>query len=190
MSTATAPRSTESDRTRFQKQCSDRQARRLQVAGTSGAGRGGGLLSATLRGSPRCDVVRGETVNRPATSTGRKEDDRMKNLNYFLSIAAGAVTLYATSSMQADEPLLSPRAKAHQSPLLKSPVKQDPDLLANRPKGNARGWQVLQSIRTIPYTGPEIDLAHAQPNFSPKDPRFEAAQRENAAQKFQVALVK
>jgi hypothetical protein len=50
---------------------------------------------------------------------------------------------------------------------------------------------VARSFRTVPRTGPSIDLAPGpRPLLSPKDPRYEAALRELRQQQFQVAPLK
>lgn len=127
----------------------------------------------------------------------------MKTVKYLLVAAVAAVTLNATLSAQAAEPLLSPRAKALAYSLRKVPsvkkvpsAKSDVNLAKNRPMGNAKVWALARSFRKVPSTGPSIDLAHApRPTMSPKDPRFEAAWRANAVrelrqQQFQIAPLK
>lgn len=104
--------------------------------------------------------------------------------------AAGVFAL--TASAQAGEPLLSPKAKEQAYSLRRVPtVASDVNLIKNRPLGNAKAWALAQSFKTVPSTGNGIDLAHApRPTMSPKDPRYEAALRENAAKNFQVAPLK
>ena len=116
----------------------------------------------------------------------------MKTLNHLLIAAAIAVTLNVTTSAQAGEPLLSPKAKEQADSLRKVPtLASEVNLAINRPVGNAKAWEVAQSLRTVPSTGPSIDLAHApRPTLSPKDPGFEAAWRANAEQQILVAPLK
>ena len=116
----------------------------------------------------------------------------MKTLKNLLVAAAAVVTLNATLSAQADEPLLSPKAKALADSLRKVPaVASDVNLATDRPIGNARAWELERSLRTVPSTGRSIDLAHGpRPLLSPKDPRYEMALRELRQQQFQVAPLK
>ena len=114
----------------------------------------------------------------------------MKTLKNLLVAAAAVVTLNATLSAQADEPLLSPKAKALADSLRKVPaVASGVNLATDRPVGNARAWELERSLRTVPSTGRSIDLAHGpRPLLSPKDPRYETALRE--LRQFQVAPLK
>lgn len=114
----------------------------------------------------------------------------MKKLNFLITMSALAVALYAADSIRADEPLLSPRAKANQIRVVKRSATQDPNLLALLPIGNAKGWALVQSLRTVPKTGSDVDLANSRPLLSPKDPRYETAQRASVTQQFQVAPIK
>ena len=115
----------------------------------------------------------------------------MQKLSILTAAAAAIITLNVTLSAQADEPLLSPRAKSNQIRVVPAPAVSDPDLLAMRPVGNAKAWDLVQSMRTVASTGSRIDLAHApRPALSPKDPRYETAQREIIAKQFQVAPVR
>ncbi len=114
----------------------------------------------------------------------------MNKTNYLLFAALTVAALFTTTLTRADQPNLSPRTRTNQTTVAPASAAQDPNLLAQRPAGNARGWAVLQSVRTIPSTGPGIDLAHARPTLSPKDPHFEMAQRALATQQFQIAPVK
>jgi hypothetical protein len=116
----------------------------------------------------------------------------MKTVKYLLVAAVAAVTLNATLSAQAAEPLLSPRAKALADSLRKVPsAKSDVNLATNRPMGNAKAWELAQSFRKVPSTGPSVDLAHGpRPLLSPKDPRYETALRELRQQQFQIAPLK
>ena len=114
----------------------------------------------------------------------------MKTTKYLLVAAAAAVTL--TLNAQAGESLLSPRSKALADSLRKVPtVASDAKHATNRAIGNARARELAHSFRTVAGSAPSIDLAHAaRPALSPKDPRFEAAWRENALKKFRIAPLK
>ena len=116
----------------------------------------------------------------------------MKTLKNLLVAAAAVVTLNASLSAQAAEPLLSPKAKALADSLRKVPaIASGVNLATDRPIGNARAWELERSLRTVPSTGRSIDLAHGpRPLLSPKDPRYEMASRELWQQQFQVAPLK
>jgi len=118
----------------------------------------------------------------------------MKKLNYLLVAAAAVATVTTTFSARAGEPLLSPRAQSNQTRTVPAGTSaNDPDLIRdfqNRP-GSPKSKQLADSVRTIPGSGPSIDLAHApRPTLSPKDSRYEAALRENAMKKFEIAPLK
>ena len=116
----------------------------------------------------------------------------MKTLNHLLVAAAAVVTLNLTQSVQAVEPVLSPKAAQLRYELRKVPsAPSEVNLAKDRPIGNAKAWELARSLRKVPSTGPSIDLAHApRPTLSPKDPRYERVLRENALQQFQVAPLK
>lgn len=113
----------------------------------------------------------------------------MKTFKYLL--AAAVVTVSVAASVQA-EPLLSPRAKEQAYSLRKVPAAPNQvNLALDRPAGNAKAWELARSVRSVPSTGPSIDIAHApRPTLAPRDPRFEAAWRANAESQFQIAPVK
>jgi hypothetical protein len=117
--------------------------------------------------------------------------NQIKNMktNFLTAGAILTIAFYSSISAKAGEPLLSPRARANEIQVWHSTAK-DPDLLANRPVGNAKAWAALESFRTVPSSGPSIDLAHSRPNLAPKDPRYETAARELAISQFQVAPLK
>lgn len=112
----------------------------------------------------------------------------MKKTILLAIAAAGIFTLAA--SAQAGEPLYSPKAKALADSLKKVPaVTSDVNLALDRPAGNAKAWELARSFRSVPSTGPSIDLAHApRPTMSPKDPRYEVALRENATRQLEVQI--
>ncbi len=114
----------------------------------------------------------------------------MKTLKYL--VAAAVVTVSVAVSAQAGEAFLSPRAKEQADSLRKVPaVPNQVNLALDRPAGNAKAWELARSVRSVPSTGPSIDIAHApRPTLAPRDPRFEAAWRANAESQFQVAPVK
>jgi hypothetical protein len=117
--------------------------------------------------------------------------NHMKNLHKFLSATAIALTLSAISSARAGEPAASPRIALNQTRVVSASATKDPNLLASLPAGNARSWAHQQSVRTVPSTGTDIDLAHVvRPNLSPRNPAYESAMRQSAAKQFQVAPLK
>ena len=114
----------------------------------------------------------------------------MKRLN-FLSVAIAVAAFTGVASSSAQSVALSPRAQANQIRVVAGTSASDPNLVTNRPAGNAKAWALQQSLRTVAATGLGVDLAHApRPNLSPKDPRFESALRENALRQVQVAPLK
>ena len=105
-----------------------------------------------------------------------------------LLAVATAAFLSAVNTVSADEPLLSPRARANQTRVVPSSSATDVNLSTNRPIGNAKAWEHAQSLRRVPSTGPSVDLAHGpRPALSPKDPRYDQATRQA---QFQVAPLK
>lgn len=109
-----------------------------------------------------------------------------------LVLAAVLIALAITTATAADEVFLSPRARAQADSLRRVPVtRTEPDLLKDRPVGNAKLWALRQSLRKAPSNGPSVDLVHGpRPLMSPKDPRYEAALRELSRRQFQVAPLK
>ncbi|MGE3312723.1 MAG: hypothetical protein AB7O66_22365 [Limisphaerales bacterium] len=107
-----------------------------------------------------------------------------------LVLTAAAATLLSTmNTAQADEPLLSPRAKANQIRTVTgtSKDKLDRSITSGSPKGIA----MAESLRKVASAGPTVDLAHGpSPTLSPKDPRYEQAVRELREAQFQVAPLK
>lgn len=115
----------------------------------------------------------------------------MKSVKYLLVAAAAVVTLNATFSAQAGEPLLSPRAKEQADSLRKVPGTTADMIDRSIQPGTPKGRELAYSLRKVPSTGPSIDLAHGpRPTLSPKDPRYEQAARELRQQQFQVAPLK
>lgn len=110
-------------------------------------------------------------------------------LNKILLAAAVAVAFTAVNRAQADEPLLSPRAKANQTRIVSGTAANDVNLATNRPTGNAKAWAQAQSLKKVPSTGQTVDLAHGpRPTLSPKDPRYE--QEARRLQEVQIAPLK
>ena len=111
----------------------------------------------------------------------------MKKMILLAVAVAGVFTLAATASA---EPLYSPKAKALADSLKKVPAAtSDVNLALDRPTGNAKAWELARSFRSVPSTGPSIDLAHApRPTMSPKDPRYEAALLANATSAAEVQI--
>lgn len=107
-----------------------------------------------------------------------------------LLVAAAAVVTF-TVTVQAAEPVYSPKAKALADSLRKVPGTT-PDLIDRSIQpGTPRSRDLAYSVRRVPSTGPSIDLAHApRPTLPAKDPRFETAWRENAVREFQIAPLK
>lgn len=124
-------------------------------------------------------------------SSRTKKKDKIMKKTILLAVALTSVFTLA-SSVQAGEPVLSPKAKEQAYSVRKVPaVASDVNLATNRPNGNAKAWEIAQSFRKVPSTGNTIDLAHApRPTMSPKDPRYDTALRENATKTFQVAPLK
>lgn len=110
----------------------------------------------------------------------------MKKMILLAVAAVGVFTLAAN----AGEPLYSPKAKALADSLKKVPAATSSvNLALDRPAGNAKAWELARSFRSVPSTGPSVDLAHApRPTMSPKDPRYEAALRANAASQAEVQI--
>ena len=109
--------------------------------------------------------------------------------NTLLLAAAAATLLTAVNTAKADEPFLSPRAKANQIRTVAGTTedKWDRSIKSGSPKGIA----MAESLRRVPGTGTTVDLAHGpRPTLSPKDPRYEQAARELRAAHFQVAPLK
>src|SRR5258708_288114 len=107
-----------------------------------------------------------------------------------LAVAAAGVFFLAAGA-QAGEPVLSSRAQSNQNRVVAGTPANEPNLVTNRPAGNAKAWELAQSLKTVASAGENADLAHApRPTVSPKDPRYETALRENATQSFQVAPLK
>ena len=110
----------------------------------------------------------------------------MKKMILLAVAVAGVFTLAATANA---EPLYSPKAKALADSLKKVPATSGVNLALDRPTGNAKAWELARSFRSVPSTGPSIDLAHApRPTMSPRDPRYEAALRANATSAAQVQI--
>ena len=131
-----------------------------------------------------------KNVNKQRQQPQTKKENIMKKTILLAVAAAGIFTL--TASVQAGEPLLSPKAQEQANSLRKVPtVASDVNLATNRPIGNAKAWELAQSLRRVPSTGNSIDLAHApRPTLSPKDTRYEIVLREIATKNFQVAPLK
>lgn len=129
-------------------------------------------------------------VNEQRQQPQTKKENIMKKTILLAVAAVGALTFAA--SVQAGEPLLSPKAQEQANSVRKVPaVANDVNLATNRPIGNAKAWELAQSLKKVPSTGNSIDLAHApRPTMSPRDPRYETALRENATKNFQVAPLK
>jgi len=128
-------------------------------------------------------------VNKQRQQPQTKKEDIMKKTILLAVAAAGIFTL--TVSAQAGEPLLSPRAQ-EQANSLKTVPGTSHDMIDRSVKiGSPKQIALAESLRKVPSTGNNVDLAHApRPTLSPKDPRYETALRENATKTFQVAPLK
>jgi hypothetical protein len=114
----------------------------------------------------------------------------MTNVNKILMMAVVAAALTTASRASAGEPFLSPRAKANQVHFAPSGSSiNDPDLVKDRPAGNAKAWAQTHRFKTIPGTESTVDLVHGpRPTMSPKDPRYE--QEARRLREVQVAPIK
>jgi hypothetical protein len=102
----------------------------------------------------------------------------MKNMDKVLLAAVVAVALTTINYAKAGGALLSPRAQGNQIYTVTGSSAGDPDLLANRPAGNASAWALARSSQKAPGMD-TTDLAHGpRPAMSPKDPRYAQALRE------------
>jgi len=140
----------------------------------------------------RCGVTKDErnTKRRLTAVQNRGERNVMTPSNYLLIAAVTVVTLSTSHSVRADEPLLR-YPKNHVIQVVPGSSVGDPDLLKDRPSGNAKAWELARSLRKLPNLGSSVDLVHSsRPTMSPKDPRFETAWRENAGSQFQNAPLK
>ena len=82
----------------------------------------------------------------------------MKTMKHLLVAAAVAVTF--TVTVQAGEPVYSPKAKALADSLRKVPGTT-PDLIDRSIQpGTPRNRDLAYSLRKVPSPGPSIDLAH------------------------------
>jgi hypothetical protein len=103
-------------------------------------------------------------------------------------LAAVVATFSVALSAQADEALMSPKARA-QAESLRIVPGTTPDMIDRSINAGSPKYAAFQhSLRRVPSAGPSLDLAHApRPMLSPKDPRYETALRENAAKQFTIA---
>lgn len=132
----------------------------------------------------------------------------MKNTNRFLVLAAAAIFLASASQSKAqyravgdDGIAASPKHRQFLNESGKRMVKGTPSTVVGSVGYQATGRdgitaspklrQMIDDSRGVASTGPTIDYAHApRPLLSPKDPRFEAAWRENALKQHQMAPLK
>jgi hypothetical protein len=79
-----------------------------------------------------------------------------------LLVVAAAVALGVALSAKAGEPLYSPKAKELAESVRKVPTSQsDVNLATIRPNGSPKAWELAQSLRKVPGIAADIDLAHA-----------------------------
>jgi hypothetical protein len=102
----------------------------------------------------------------------------MKNTNKVLMAAIVAVALTTVNYAKADGAFLSPRAQGNQTHVVASSSVNDPDLLANRPTGNVRGWASAQSLVKASGMDTTDLVSGPRPTMSPKDPRYAQAVQE------------
>ena len=115
----------------------------------------------------------------------------MNDMKTALLLAAAVAVLTAVNAASAAEPLLSPKAKALADSRRTVPGSTTDMIDRSVLSGSPKGRQMAYSLRTVPSTGPSVDLAHGpRPLLSPKDPRYETALRELRAREFQVAPLK
>jgi hypothetical protein len=146
-------------------------------------------LQIILRDSVPGGVFKDVNIQRHEAATTKKNKIMKKTILLAVAVA-GALTLAA--SAQAGEPLLSPRAQTNQIHIVASTSAIDVNLAINRPNGNNKAWEQAQSLRKVPGTGNDVDLANApRPNMSPKNPDYQTALRNNAVnQQIQIAPLK
>jgi hypothetical protein len=100
----------------------------------------------------------------------------MKTMNKTIVAAAVAVVLTTVNYAKADDQVyLSPQAETTQIHVLDGLQNNDPDLLANRPTGNVRGWETAQSLMKTTDTE-TADLSHGPtPTMTPRNPNYAQA---------------
>jgi hypothetical protein len=76
------------------------------------------------------------------------------------------------------------------SQALKIAPDATPDMIDRSLKSaSPKGISLVQSFHNVSSSGPSVDLARAaRPTMSPKDPRYETALRENAAQQAEIQV--
>jgi len=108
-----------------------------------------------------------------------------------LMLAVAVVAVGLAGQVGAGEALLSPRAKSNQTKVVPGRSSGTLDQKRNVEYGNAKMRQLAHDFRKVPAEGINIDLAHApRPLMSPKDPRYEAALRQNAMGQSHVVALK
>jgi len=108
-----------------------------------------------------------------------------------LLFAVAVVAIGLAGQAGAGEALLSPRAKSNQTKVVPGKSSGYLDQKRNIEYGNAKMRQLAHDFRKVPTKGINIDLAHApRPLMSPKDPRYEAALRQNAVRQSKVVALK
>ena len=110
--------------------------------------------------------------------------------NLLLLAAVTAIATFAGVA-KADDAYLSPKARQLKEDFRKVPGTTTDKLDRSVKSGSPKGIEFSASLRTVPSTGPSIDLAHGpRPLLSPKDPRYDQALRELRQTQFQVAPLK
>jgi hypothetical protein len=122
-----------------------------------------------------------------------KEYMKSTNLIAIAALIVSAITLPASAHSETEFSTRSPKAQSFRDEYKKvsSGSVNDPNLLANRPVGNAKAWELMKSLRSVTTTPGDLDLAHAsRPNVPAKSSRYDTVLMENAQRTFQVAPLK
>jgi len=108
-----------------------------------------------------------------------------------LAVAVAGIFTLASSAFAGDA-LLSPRAQGQANSLKKVSGMTSNMIDRSVMAGSPKSIELAKSFRKVAGTNSNLDLANApRPNLSPKDPRYQTALRENAAnQQIQVAPLK
>jgi hypothetical protein len=114
----------------------------------------------------------------------------MKKTALFL-IAVAGVWGGVASAYDDNHALLTPKAKEQQAALKSVPGTTTDMVDRSLGEGTPKSRDVAYSMRKVPASGPEIDMASApRPVYAPKDPRYEVALRDNAIREVEVAPLK
>lgn len=104
-------------------------------------------------------------------------------------VAAGVLSFVATA--RAGDAVISPKAHAQADAWKRVSGTTTSTLDRSANSGSPTGIALADSLRKVPTTASDVDLAHAQaPTLSPKDPRYAQAAREFPQSKYQIAPLK